>query len=75
MDARATQTIVLTTARKLSQRDRILGIGASRVDILVTDCQDHDIVEPIRNSGISVFIAEDENSGNDGGQMMPLSSL
>jgi DeoR family fructose operon transcriptional repressor len=75
MDARATQTIVLTTARKLSQRDRILGIAASRVDILVTDCQHQDIVEPIRNSGISVFIAEDENSDNDSGQVLPLSSL
>jgi DeoR/GlpR family transcriptional regulator of sugar metabolism len=75
MDARATQTIVLTTARKLSQRDRILGIAASRIDTLVTDCQDQEIIEPIRNSGISVFIAEDKNSDNDGGQVLPLSSL
>jgi DeoR family fructose operon transcriptional repressor len=75
MDGRATQTIVLTTARKLSQRDRILGIAASRVDILVTDCEVQDIVEPIRNSGISVFIAEDESSDNDSGQVLPLSSL
>jgi DeoR family fructose operon transcriptional repressor len=72
MDARATQTIVLTTARKLSQRDRILGIAASRVDILVTECRDQEIIEPIRNSGISVVITEDENSDNDSMQVLPL---
>jgi len=72
MDARATQTIVLTTARKLRQRDRILGVAASRVDIMVTDCQDPDIIEPIRNSGTLVFVAEDENSDNDATQLLPL---
>jgi DeoR family fructose operon transcriptional repressor len=72
MDARANQTIVLTTARKLRQRDRILGVAASRVDIMVTDCQDRDIIEPIRNTGISVYVAEDGNLNNDAAQVLSL---
>ena len=66
MHARAMQTIVLATARKLGQRDRMTSIPASDIDVLITDCRDDQIIKPFRDLGISVIVAEAaEYDGND----------
>lgn len=57
MHTKARRSVVLSTARKLGQRDRITGIPASEIDVMITDCQDARTVEPIRELGISVHIA------------------
>lgn len=57
MHAKATQTVVLATQRKLGQRDRITAIPASAISVLITDCRDEAKVEAIRNLGVSVIVA------------------
>ena len=46
MRAQARTTVVLATARKLSQRDRITALAASEVDVLITDCKDPVVLPP-----------------------------
>ena len=57
MHARASTTIVLATARKLLQRDRITAIAARDIDILVTDCGQRSVLEPFEKIGIRVIVA------------------
>ncbi len=61
MSRQALRTIVLATARKLGQRDRITALRAADVDTLITDCDDESIIGRIRDSGIDVIVA----SGQD----------
>ena len=57
MHARASTTIVLATARKLLQRDRITAIAARDIDILVTDCSQRSVLDPFEKIGIRVIVA------------------
>ena len=57
MHARASMTIVLATARKLLQRDRITAIAARDIDILVTDCSQRSVLDPFEKIGIRVIVA------------------
>ena len=72
MSAKASQTVVLATERKLKQRDRITALPASEVDLLITDCQDEKILEPIRDSGVRVLVATMEQHGGNNVQTLPL---
>jgi DeoR/GlpR family transcriptional regulator of sugar metabolism len=58
MRARARTAVVLATARKLSQRDRITALAADEVDVLITDCVDPAILDPFKNLGIRVIVAD-----------------
>lgn len=62
MNNRAAKTVVLATARKLGQRDRMTAIPASRVDVLITDCRDENTVGAIRDLGVSVIVASKEEN-------------
>ncbi len=55
MDEQATITVVLATARKLGQRDRITAISATDVDILITDCDDSGVLAPFIDVGVDVM--------------------
>ncbi len=55
MDEQATITVVLATARKLGQRDRITAISATDVDILITDCDDSGVLAPFIDIGVDVM--------------------
>lgn len=57
MHSRAGTTIVLATARKLLQRDRITAIAARDIDILITDCSQRSVLEPFEKIGIRVIVA------------------
>ena len=57
MQSKATLTVILATARKLNQRDRITAVPASDVDVLITDCQDESKISPFREAGIETIIA------------------
>ncbi|WP_424948051.1 DeoR/GlpR family DNA-binding transcription regulator [Candidatus Spongiihabitans sp.] len=57
MQEKATRTVVLATARKLGQRDRMTAFPASEIDVLVTDCRNDSQVQVFRNLGISVVVA------------------
>lgn len=57
MHARASTTIVLATARKLLQRDRITAIAARDIDILVTDCSQRSVLESFEKIGVRVIVA------------------
>jgi len=61
MSRQALRTIVLATARKLGQRDRITALLAADVDTLITDCDDETVISQIRDTGIDVIVA----SGQD----------
>jgi DeoR/GlpR family transcriptional regulator of sugar metabolism len=54
MHERADRTIVLATARKLRQRDRIRAIPTSNVDHLITDCRDPLTLAPFAAAGLEV---------------------
>ncbi len=54
----STQTVVLATARKLRQRDRITAFAASSIDILITDCEDQDTVASFEDVGVKVVQAK-----------------
>lgn len=59
MRAQADTTIVLATARKLSQRDRITALAAREVDVLITDCGDPAVLGPFEELGIRVIVADE----------------
>ena len=65
MHVKSRQTIALATAGKLGRCDRITGVPASEIDVLITDCQEQQTVRSIRELGISVFIAEDAEYDNE----------
>ncbi len=58
MSERASRTVVLATARKLNQRDRITALPVSAVDILITDSDAPDILAAYQDAGVEVITAE-----------------
>lgn len=58
MSERASRTVVLATARKLNQRDRITALPASAVDILITDSDAPDILAAYQGAGVEVISAQ-----------------
>lgn len=58
MHDQATTTVVLATARKLGQRDRITALPAANIDVLVTDCDDPDRIAPLADAGIDVLLSK-----------------
>ncbi|HJW84836.1 MAG TPA: DeoR/GlpR family DNA-binding transcription regulator [Anaerolineae bacterium] len=59
MHERARKTVVLATARKLGQRDRITALQARDVDILVTGCTDNRTLARFADLGIDVVSTAD----------------
>jgi DeoR/GlpR family transcriptional regulator of sugar metabolism len=57
MNERAVRTVVLATARKLRQRDRITAIPASEVDVLVTECRDRETLDSFASAGFEIVDA------------------
>lgn len=72
MNNRAAKTVVLATARKLGQRDRMTAIPASRVDVLITDCRDENTVGAIRDLGVSVIVASKEENDTSNVEILSL---
>jgi DeoR/GlpR family transcriptional regulator of sugar metabolism len=62
MRDRARTTVVLATARKLGQRDRITALTAGEIDVLVTDCHDEAVLAPLRQAGIGVRVASPDGA-------------
>jgi DeoR/GlpR family transcriptional regulator of sugar metabolism len=60
MADKAATTVVLATARKIGKRDRMTAIPASRVDVLITDCQDETTLGAIRDRGVSVIVVSEQ---------------
>ena len=60
MSERASRTIVLATARKLGQRDRITALPAPAIDLLVTDCADRDRLACFSDMGMEVVACAGE---------------
>lgn len=58
MHDRAGTTVVLATARKLAQRDRITALAAAEVDMLITDCSEPAVIGPFQEAGIRVVVAD-----------------
>ena len=58
MSERASRTVVLATARKLNQRDRITALPVGAVDILITDSDAPDILAAYQDAGVEVITAE-----------------
>jgi len=64
MSERASRTVVLATARKLNQRDRITALPARAVDILVTDDDAPDVLAGYQDAGIEAVTAMPLDDGN-----------
>jgi DeoR family transcriptional regulator of aga operon len=58
MSERASRTVVLATARKLNQRDRITALPVGAVDILITDSDAPDVLAAYQDAGVEVITAE-----------------
>jgi DeoR/GlpR family transcriptional regulator of sugar metabolism len=58
MSERASRTVILATARKLNQRDRITALPASAVDILITDSDAPDTLDAYQDAGVEVITAQ-----------------
>ncbi len=58
MSERASRTVILATARKLNQRDRITALPASAVDILITDSGAPDTLDAYQDAGVEVITAQ-----------------
>lgn len=58
MRAQAGTAVVLATARKLRQRDRITALAAREVDLLITDGADPALLEPFERIGLRVLVAD-----------------
>ncbi len=72
MNRQATRTVVLATARKIGQRDRMTAIPANMVDVLITDSTDEATVGPIRKLGISVIVASEDLYSLNNIQTLPV---
>lgn len=57
MSERAEQTVVLATQRKLNQRDRIIALPAEAADVMITDCNDSEVLNRYREAGLNVTMA------------------
>lgn len=70
MHERAAKTVVLATARKLRQRDRITAIPAREVDAVVTECRDRELIDGYTGAGIEIVDANaaagEDRDGADG---------
>ena len=64
MHERTGKTVVLATARKLRQRDRITAIPASEIDVLVTECRDREVLDSFASIGLEILDAN-EAPGED----------
>ncbi|MEQ9491353.1 MAG: DeoR/GlpR family DNA-binding transcription regulator [Alphaproteobacteria bacterium] len=71
MSRQAVRTIVLATARKLGQRDRITALRASDVDILITDCSDTCMIGEIEKTGIEVIVAAGQDDDVENIHVLP----
>ena len=58
MHAKTTRTVILATGRKLEQRDRITAFPVSEANVLITDCEDEDLLSTYRETGIEIIIAK-----------------
>jgi DeoR/GlpR family transcriptional regulator of sugar metabolism len=74
MNNKATKTVVLATAQKIGRRDRMTAFPASRVDVLITDCQDESRIGAIRNLGVSVIVASKEQNHTSNVEILPVQS-
>lgn len=63
MAERARTTVVLATARKLGQRDRITAMSARDVDVLVTGCRDPQVLAGFTSLGIRIVDASEPGPG------------
>ena len=66
MSERATRTIVLATARKLGQTDRITALPAPAVDVLITDCADNYLLARFSDAGMDVVVCPDDDGIHKG---------
>ena len=55
MAAHAERTVVLATARKLQQSDRITALPLSAIHTLVTDCTDEAVLAAIAGGGVEIL--------------------
>ena len=72
MSNKAAKTVVLATAQKIGRRDRMTAFPASRVDVLITDCQDESRIGAIRNLGVSVIVASKEQDHTSNVDILPV---
>ncbi len=70
MHERARKTIVLATARKLVQRDRITALRAGDVDTLVTGCGDDRTLARFADIGVDVVSAADRRADAPAGGLV-----
>ena len=63
MHERSTTTVVLATTRKLAQRDRISALPVSAIDMLVTECEDQEMLEGYRSHGVAIVPAAAPSPG------------
>jgi DeoR/GlpR family transcriptional regulator of sugar metabolism len=59
MHEQASRTVVLATSRKLQERDRILALPATQVHLLITGCEDEQVIGEFRQLGIEVIVASE----------------
>lgn len=59
MGAQATTTVVLATARKLGQRDRMTAMPAADAQAMITDCDDEGRLAPFLELGIAIMRPRD----------------
>lgn len=57
MSEHAARTVVLATARKLQQVDRITAIPLAQIDILITDCTDNAVLQAFAGAGVEILQA------------------
>lgn len=60
MSQRANRTVVLATQRKLSDHDCFTAFGPDKIDLLITDCQDATLLQPFKDAGIKILVADDD---------------
>lgn len=74
MHQRAQRTVVLATARKLTERDRVVALESRSVNTLITGCSSKKTLEPFRRAGIDVQIAGKDSIEPSALADLPLSS-
>ncbi len=65
MHKRASQTVVLATARKLTERDRISALRTNQANTLITGCRDRATITGFENLGLHVIVANDAASDSN----------
>lgn len=58
MNERASRTVAMATARKLTGWDRFTALRPNVIDQLITDCEDPSILRPFTDAGIEVLVAK-----------------